>query len=67
MFEDIDDSDEDPDYEAESDEDDLASDQEDGRRLAAVAPEVRVYIEPPVERADGDTDRDSGIEFILLR
>ena len=44
MFEDIDDSDEDPYYEAESDEDDLASDQEDGRRLATVAPEVRVYI-----------------------
>jgi hypothetical protein len=64
MFDEIDDTDEDPDYEADSDDEDPASDQEDGRRTAGVAPEVRVYIEPPVERAEGDTDRDSGKKLL---
>jgi hypothetical protein len=66
LFDEIDDTDEDPDYEAESDEDDFASDQEDGRRTAGVVPEIRVYMDPPVEGADGDTDRDSGMKVILL-
>jgi hypothetical protein len=30
-------------------------------KLAKKNEEVRVYIDPPEEKADGDTDRDSGI------
>ena len=44
----IDDSDLDPDYKEQEEEE--SSDEE----------EVSVFMQPPVERADGDTDRDSG-------
>jgi hypothetical protein len=56
MFDKIDDTDEDPDNEVDSDDKDPASDQEDGGRTASMAPEVKVYIEPPVEHAEGDKD-----------
>ena len=29
-------------------------------------PEIRVYMDPPVERPDGDTDKDSGIVFFSV-
>jgi len=28
--------------------------------------EIRVYLDPPVERADGDTDKDSGKKITFL-
>jgi hypothetical protein len=31
------------------------------RRKEQPVDEIRVYMDPPIERADGDTDRDSGI------
>ena len=46
----IDDSDLDPDYKEQEEEEEESSDEE----------EVSVFMQPPVERADGDTDRDSG-------
>jgi len=29
-------------------------------KLPSAEPEVKVYMDPPVERPDGDTDKDSG-------
>jgi hypothetical protein len=78
MVEEHDDSDNDPDYEgqqkksdSESDMFDMEDEEESApvtleavRRKELPAAEVRVYMEPPVERADGDTDKDSGRIFI---
>jgi len=70
-MDDLDDSDQDPDYkekasDSDSDEDleNIEQEQpEDGRAVATEVPEVRIYMDPPVERPDGDTDRDSGKLF----
>lgn len=63
-FEDLDDSDADKDYEPGSEEDDI--DTEDEGELDVVlkqhgpTPEFRIAMAPPIERADADTDCDSG-------
>lgn len=61
---DVDDSDVDKDYVQEDGDssDDEGSDSENLAIFKAPKkqPEIRVYMEPPVEKADGDTDRDSG-------
>jgi hypothetical protein len=78
MMDELDDSFEDPDYK----EDKLDSDvdmfdmtdeenqedvtMEDVRRKEKPQAEIRVYMDPPVERGDGDTDKDSGDIFIYL-
>lgn len=70
-----DDSDRDPDYNNEEEEVSTDTDTEaavDGKvkqvkgwnRKDRARPEVRVYMEPPIERADGDTDKDSGNNFL---
>ncbi|MFN9907751.1 MAG: hypothetical protein ACK56F_16760, partial [bacterium] len=59
----------DPDYEGdkESDVDMYESDEEEEgvnldvvRRQEQPREEIRVFMDPPIERADGDTDKDSG-------
>jgi len=75
MFDDIDDSDLDPDYvDSDSDmgdniEEDLAkvSSDEDGAVGESLVRrkdhgEVRVYMDPPVERPEADSDKDSGMK-----
>jgi hypothetical protein len=65
----FDDSDADKDYEEEKDNSSSSSsedtsDDENHTITAIKAPkkgkEVRVYMDPPVEKAEGDTDKDSG-------
>ena len=63
----FDDSDADKDYEVEKDASSSpvdTSDDENHVITAIKAPkkreEVRVYMDPPVEKADGDSDKDSG-------
>ncbi len=72
----FDDSDADKDYEEEKDNSSSedTSDDENHTITAIKAPkkgkEVRVYMDPPVEKAEGDTDKDSGGQtfgiFILI-
>ena len=77
----FDDSDADKDYEEEKDNSSSSSsssedtsDDENHTITAIKAPkkgkEVRVYMDPPVEKAEGDTDKDSGGQtfsiFILI-
>jgi len=65
-IEDIDDDYRDPDYEyseqsdSSKDSDSEDSDSEDARDDDKARGEIRVYMQPPVERADADTDVDSG-------
>jgi len=69
-----DNSDVDPDYVEEQNNSSSSSDEQDDNELDMVArasrmssaePEIRVYMDPPVERPDGDTDKDSG-KFIFF-
>lgn len=41
-------------------EDELEAHQRGGRPTMDDSPELRVYMDPPIERPDGDTDKDSG-------
>ena len=60
-IEDIDDDYRDPDYEySEQSDSSKDSDSEDARDDDEARGEIRVYMQPPVERADADTDVDSG-------
>jgi hypothetical protein len=59
LMEELDDSDQDPNYEEEETID--SEEEEDAvGRWSKPTPEIRVYMDPPAERPDGDTDRDSG-------
>ena len=64
--ENFDDSDKDPDFmemDARSDSSDSSDDQDmviRANKRPASVPETRVYMDPPVERGDADTDKDSG-------
>jgi len=74
LVDDLDDDYRDPDYEEEKDSDvdmfedsgDEDEEEEEGVNLDVVrrheqpSEEIRIYMDPPIERADGDTDRDSG-------
>ncbi len=65
----IDDSDADKDYideEGDDSSDESSGDEKKVARAFKAAkkqPEILVYMEPPVEKADGDTDRDSGRNY----
>lgn len=63
----LDDSDMDPDYKESEEEEDSSEESEAEMTPAEVAAaetsEVQIVMEPPVERPDGDTDRDSGKVF----
>ena len=75
LVDELDDSDVDPDYtEKDADMDSSASEQEeDGLPLGLeaqstkIGPEYRVYMEPPVERAEADSDKDSGKKNIIFK
>ena len=58
LLEELDDSDVDPDYENSSSS--SSSDEENEAGAATSGGEHRVFIEPPVERPDAETDHDSG-------
>lgn len=71
FFENPDDDVRDPDFVVTSEEEDsseedndsdapVADDQDPDGKCNDLQGEVRVYMQPPVERPDGDTDRDSG-------
>ena len=71
LEESFDDSDADKDYVEEKDDDsssssseDHSNNEEEGRvptiRVPKKGAEIRVYMDPPLERADGDTDKDKG-------
>ena len=81
MFEDIDDSDNDPDYvESDNDKDEEDSDEEevvhadDEDGAVGEEPvvgredhgELRVYMDPPVERPEAESDRDSGNSLYFI-
>ena len=71
LIDELDDSDLDPDFEGDKKSRDMDSSSSSGsddelvpdvplRGAASSGPEQRIYMEPPVERADADTDHDSG-------
>ncbi len=62
VFEDLDDSDADKDYQPGSEDDD--SDDETNTKPNGSAPEFRIIMEPPTERPDADTDCDSDKSII---
>ena len=76
LVDELDDSDADPDYmEQGQDVDSSASDQENDdnslplgleTKSTRVGPEYQVYMEPPVERPEADTDKDSGKKKIMI-
>jgi hypothetical protein len=70
----MDDSDADPDYNANSNsssnsssssDEDLAVEETEVNRKEKKRPEIRVYMQPPVEKAGCGTDRDSGLKYYL--
>ena len=66
-FEGLDDSDADDDYQPGSEEDASDTDNEEEMSVRVKGgpdPEIRIFMEPPVERPDADTDCDSG-KFIM--
>ncbi len=69
-YDDYDDDVRDPDYEGdkESDADMYESDEVNldvVRRQEQSQEEIRVYMDPPIERADGDTNKDSELNLIF--
>jgi hypothetical protein len=65
----LDDSDLDPDYKDSEDDSNESTEEEASKSTPAVTGFLRqglptdaltVFVDPPLERADGDTDRDSG-------
>lgn len=64
LMDEFDDSDVDKDYRPEGNktnsEDELEAHQRGGRPAMDDLPEIRVFMDPPIERPDGDTDKDSG-------
>jgi hypothetical protein len=73
----MDDSDADPDYTANSNssssssnsssssDEDAAVEETEVNRREKKRPEIRVYMQPPVEKAGCGTDRDSGLKYYL--
>ena len=74
----MDDSDADPDYDANSNsssssssnsssssDEDAAVEETEVNRREKKRPEIRVYMQPPVEKAGCGTDRDSGLKYYL--
>ena len=67
----MDDSDADPDYTSNSNSSSSSSDQDvaveetEVNRKEKKRPEIRVYMQPPVEKAGCGTDRDSGLKYYL--
>ncbi len=73
----MDDSDADPDYTANSNsssnssnsssssDEDAAVEETEVNRKEKKRPEIRVYMQPPVEKAGCGTDRDSGLKYYL--
>ena len=77
----MDDSDVDPDYTANSNsssnssssnsssssssDEDAAVEETEVNRKEKKRPEIRVYMQPPVEKAGCGTDRDSGLKYYL--
>ena len=73
----MDDSDADPDYNANSNsssnssnsssssDEDAAVEEAEVNRREKKRPEIRVYMQPPVEKAGCGTDRDSGLKYYL--
>ena len=77
----MDDSDADPDYDGNSNsnsssssnssnsssssDEDLAVEETEVNRKEKKRPEIRVYMQPPVEKAGCGTDRDSGLKYNL--
>jgi len=57
---DSDDSDLDPNYIEDKLSSSSSDEQEDDMEMLSAEPEDRVYMDPPVERPDGDADKDSG-------
>lgn len=73
LEEDIDDSDADPDYANNSGNSSSSSGSEDDvvdeaivNRKEKKKAEVRVYMHPPAEKADGGTDKDSGLKYFFI-
>jgi hypothetical protein len=68
LMEDLDGSDQDPNYEEEMEDSDSGEEEDNATvgRWSKPAPEVRVFMDPPVERPDGDTDKDSGKKAMQL-
>lgn len=69
QLEECDDSDKDPDYEDEGGESSSTEDEDEPvvslgkmvERRERKEKEIRVFMDPPQERPDGDTDKDSGM------
>jgi len=73
----MDDSDADPDYTANSNsssnssnsssssDEDAAVEETEVNRREKKRPEIRVYMQPPVEKAGCGTDRNSGLKYYL--
>jgi hypothetical protein len=73
----MDDSDADPDYTSNSNssssssnsssssDEDAAVEETEVNRREKKRPEIRVYMQPPVEKAGCGTDRDSGLKYYL--
>jgi hypothetical protein len=74
----MDDSDADPDYTANcnsssnssnsssrSSDEDATVEETEVNRKEKKRPEIRVYMQPPVEKAGCGTDRDSGLKYYL--
>jgi hypothetical protein len=60
ISEEVDDDVMDPDYTEKACNSSDSSDNDSDEDSGVVRGEVRVYMDPPVERGDADTDRDSG-------
>jgi len=48
-----------------SSDEDLAVEETEVNRKEKKRPEIRVYMQPPVEKAGCGTDRDSGLKYYL--